>query len=59
MRVKLSVLLTTALRCGDLSPVVIWSDGVGELHLWEDPIHWYSCHGSPEGTAGQTETGET
>ena len=51
--------MTTALRCGDLSPVVIWSDGVGDLHLWEDPIHWYSSHGSPEGTAERTETGET
>ena len=49
----------TVLSRGDLSPVVIWSDGVGDLHLWEDPIHWYSSHGSPEGTAERTETGET
>ena len=42
-----------------VSPVVIWSDSVGDLHLWEDPIHWYSSHGSPEETAERTETGET
>ena len=43
----------------DFSPVVIWSDGVGDLHLWEDPVLWYSSHGSPEGTAERTDTGET
>ena len=39
--------------------VVIWSDGVGDLHLWEDPILWCPCHGSSEGAAERTETGET
>ena len=51
--------MTTILSCGDLSPVVIWSDSVGDLHLWEDPIHWCSSHTPPEGTAGRAETGET
>ena len=24
--------------------VVIWSDSVGDLHLWEDPILWSPSH---------------
>ena len=51
--------LTYVLHGVAVSPVVIWSDSVGDLHLWEDPIHWYSSHGSPEGTTERTETGET
>ena len=39
--------------------VVIWSDCVGDLHLWEGPILWSSNHESPEDTAERRETGET
>ena len=43
-----------------LSPsVVIWSDCVGDLHLWEGTILWSSSHESPEDTAKRRETGET
>ena len=42
-----------------LCVVVIWSDSVGDIHLWKDPIPWNPPHGSPERTTERTETGET
>ena len=30
--------------CCVLCVVVIWSDSVGDLHLWEDPILWSFSH---------------
>ena len=35
--------------CCFLCVVVIWSDIVGDLHLWEDPILWSSSHETTEG----------
>ena len=42
-----------------LCVVVIWSDSVGDLHLWEDPILWSSSHETTEGITKRRETGET
>ena len=39
--------------------VVIWSDSVGDLHLWEDPILWSPSHETTEGIAKRREIGET
>ena len=36
--------------------VVIWSDSVGDLHLWEDPILWSPSHETTEGIAKRRET---
>ena len=38
--------------------VGIWSDNVGDFHLWEDSLHWSSSHESPEDTEERRETGE-
>ena len=38
--------------------VVLWSDGLGDIHLWEDPIFWNSPHASHERAAEWAETGE-
>ena len=35
--------------CNILCVVVIWSDSVGDLHLWEDPILWSPGYESAEG----------
>ena len=32
---------------------------MGDLHLWEDPIHWYSSHGPSDETAEWAEAGKT
>ena len=42
-----------------LYSVVIWSDNVGDFHLWEGPIRWNTCHGSLEGAKERRETGKT
>ena len=39
--------------------VGIWSDNVGDFHLWKDSILWSSSHESPEDTEERRETGET
>ena len=39
--------------------VVIWSDSVGDLHLWENPILWSPSHESTEDTPERTESGQT
>ena len=42
-----------------LYSVVLWSDNVGDFHLWEGPIRWNTRHGSLEGAKERRETGET
>ena len=42
-----------------LCVVVIWSDSVGDLYLWEDPILWSPSYESAEGITKRRETGET
>ena len=45
--------------CCFLYVVVIWSDSLGDLHLWEDPILWSSSHETTEGITKRRETRET
>ena len=39
--------------------VVIWSDSVRDLHLWEDHILWSFSHETTEGITKRRETRET
>ena len=39
--------------------VVIWSDTVGGVYMWTDPIHWHTGHETTHVTAERRETGET
>ena len=39
--------------------VVIWSNSMGDIHMWQGPIHWDQCHESSNGTTERTEAGET
>ena len=47
-----------SIYCCVLCVVVIWSDSVGDLHLWEDPILWSSSHETTEGITNRRETRE-
>ena len=39
--------------------VVIWSDMLGDIHLWESPLPWYLSNGSAVCSEGWREAGET
>ena len=39
--------------------VVLWSDSVGDIHLWEGAICWSTCYGSPKYAKERRETGKT
>ena len=39
--------------------MVLWSDSMGDIHLWEGSICWSTCYESPECVKERRETGET
>ena len=39
--------------------VVIWSNMLGDIHMWRSPLCWCSCHVSAESTPQWPQTGET
>ena len=39
--------------------VVLWSDSVGDIHMWSHTLWRSTCHESPEGAKERKETGET
>ena len=39
--------------------VVLWSDSMGDIHLWKGAICWNRCYESPECVKRRRETGET
>ena len=48
------------LHCYNTLPSVgIWSDMLGDIHLWESPLPWYLCNGSAVCSEGWREAGET
>ena len=44
---------------GFLYSVVLWSDSVGDIHMWSHTLWRSTCHESPDGATERNETGET
>ena len=52
-------LILKSARVISLSLVGLWSDSVGDIHLWEGAICWNTCHMSSAQTKERPQTGET
>ena len=39
--------------------VGIWCDLLGSIHMWENPLCWYSCHDSAESAQQWAQAGQT
>ena len=42
-----------------INSVGIWSDVLGDIHMWRSPICWCSCHVSAESAPQWPQTGQT